>query len=95
MDLAKLLENFKLALVCCSDEWRGWVSNNSPSSESCTSTSLFHPLELTGIRVTVAHAREETKGVQLYKAKETFLLNFLSYMIIMKIILYMDPGWGS
>ena len=44
----KLLENFKLALVCCSDEWRGWVSNNSPNSESCTSTSPFHPLELTG-----------------------------------------------
>ena len=26
----KLLENFKLALMCCSDDWRGWVSNNSP-----------------------------------------------------------------
>ena len=26
---AKLLENSKLALVCCSDEWRGWVSSNS------------------------------------------------------------------
>ena len=37
---AKLLENSKLALVCCSDEWRGWVSSNSPNSESCT----FHQL---------------------------------------------------
>ena len=27
---AKLLENSKLALMCCSDELRGWVSNNSP-----------------------------------------------------------------
>jgi hypothetical protein len=44
----KLLENSKLALLCCSDELRGWVSNNSPNSESCTSTSPFHPLELTG-----------------------------------------------
>ena len=25
----KLLENSKLALMCCSDEWRGWVSNNN------------------------------------------------------------------
>ena len=39
--LAKLLENSKLALVCCSDEWRGWVSSNSPNSESCTPTSPF------------------------------------------------------
>ena len=38
---SKLLENSKLALVCCSDEWRGWVSSNSPNSESCTSTSPF------------------------------------------------------
>ena len=37
----KLLENSKLPLVCCSDEWRGWVSINSPNSESCTSTSPF------------------------------------------------------
>ena len=27
---SKLLENSKLALMCCSDELRGWVSNNSP-----------------------------------------------------------------
>ena len=27
---SKLLENSKLALMCCSDDWRGWVSNNSP-----------------------------------------------------------------
>ena len=26
----KLLENSKLALMCCSDDWRGWVSNNNP-----------------------------------------------------------------
>ena len=39
----KLLENSKLALVSCSDALRGWVSNNSPNSESCTSTSpIFH-----------------------------------------------------
>ena len=37
----KLLENSKLALVSCSDELRGWVSSNSPDSESCTSTSPF------------------------------------------------------
>ena len=37
----KSLENSKLALVCCSDEWRGWVSSDSPNSESCTSTSPF------------------------------------------------------
>ena len=42
----KSLENSKSALVCCSDEWRGWVSNNSTNGESCTSTSI-HPLELT------------------------------------------------
>ena len=46
--MPKLLDNSKLAIVCCSDELRGWVSNNSPISESCTSTSPFHPLELTG-----------------------------------------------
>ena len=46
--LSKLLENSKLALVCCSDELRGWVSNDSPNSERCTSTSPFHSLELTG-----------------------------------------------
>ena len=34
--------------MCCSDEFRGWVSNNSPKSESCTSTSPCNPLELTG-----------------------------------------------
>ena len=45
---SKLLENSKLALVCCSDEWRGWVSGNRPNSESCTATSPYHPLELTG-----------------------------------------------
>ena len=44
----QLLDNSKLALVCCSDEWRGWVSNNSPKGESCTSTSSCNPLELTG-----------------------------------------------
>ena len=48
MKTPKSLENSKSALVCCSDELRGWVSNNSPNSESCTSTSPFHPLELTG-----------------------------------------------
>ena len=26
--MSKVTENSKLALVCCSDEWRGWVSNN-------------------------------------------------------------------
>ena len=46
--LSKSLENSKSALVCCSDELRGWVSNNSPNSESCTSTYPCHPLELTG-----------------------------------------------
>ena len=51
----KLLENSKLALVCCFDEWRGWVSSNRPNSESCTATSPYHPLELTGnFLVTVA-----------------------------------------
>ena len=30
---SKSLENSKLALVCCSDEWRGLVSSNSPSSK--------------------------------------------------------------
>ena len=45
---AKLLENSKLALVCCSDELRGWVSSNRLNSESCTATSPYHPLELTG-----------------------------------------------
>ena len=34
-------ENSKLALVSCSDALRGWVSSNSPNSESCTSTSPF------------------------------------------------------
>ena len=37
----KSLENSKLALVCCSDEWSGWVSSNSPNNESYTSTSPF------------------------------------------------------
>ena len=39
--ITKSLENSKSALVCCSDELRGWVSSNSPNSESCTSTSPF------------------------------------------------------
>ena len=46
--LSKSLENSKLALVCCSDELRGWVSSNRLNSESCTATSPYHPLELTG-----------------------------------------------
>ena len=44
----KSLENSRSAFVCCSDELRDWVSNNSPNSESCTSTSPLHLLELTG-----------------------------------------------
>ena len=43
----KSLENSKLALVCCSDELRGWVSSNRSNSESCTATSPYRPLELT------------------------------------------------
>ena len=46
--LTKSLENSKLALVCCSDELSGWVSSNRLNSESCTATSPYHPLELTG-----------------------------------------------
>ena len=52
---SKLLENSKLALVCCSDEWRGWVSSNRPSSESSTATSPYHPLELTGSFLVTVH----------------------------------------
>ena len=44
----KSLENSKLALVCCSDEWRGWMSSYRQNSESCTATSPYHALELTG-----------------------------------------------
>ena len=44
----KSLENSKLALVCCSDELRGWVSSNRSNSASCTATSPYRPLELTG-----------------------------------------------
>ena len=50
--------------MCCSDEWRGWVSNNSPNSESCSSTSPFHPLELTGnFLVTVLESWDGRTGV--------------------------------
>ena len=58
----KWLENSKWALVCCSDEWRGWVCNNIPESKNCVSTSphvlSFHPLELTGnFLVTVVNSK--------------------------------------
>ena len=54
LETTKSLENSKSALVCCSDELRGWVSNNSPKGESCTSTSQCNPLDLTGnFQVTV------------------------------------------
>ena len=36
---SKSLENSKSAFVCCSDELRGWVCNNSPKSKNCVSTS--------------------------------------------------------
>ena len=37
----KSLENSKSAFVCCSDELRGWVCNNSPKSKNCVSTSPY------------------------------------------------------
>ena len=37
----KSLENSKSAFVCCSDELRGWVCNNSPKSKNCVSTSQY------------------------------------------------------
>ena len=46
--IPKLLENSNLALVCCCDEWRGWVGSKSPNSESCTATSPYHSFQLTG-----------------------------------------------
>ena len=64
---AKSLENSKSALVCCSDEWRGLVSNNSPSSESYTSTSPCNPLDLTeNFQVTVLSSWN-TENTKLFK----------------------------
>ena len=38
---SKWLEISKWALVCCFDEWRGWVWNNSQEDKNCVSTSRF------------------------------------------------------
>jgi len=44
---SKSLENSKSAFVCCSDELRGWVCNNSPKSKNCVSTSQYSSSDLT------------------------------------------------
>ena len=65
LEKPKLLENSKLALVCCSDEWRGWVRSNSPNIESCTSTSPF-------LRVNWEFSSNCRKNVATTKTESSF-----------------------
>ena len=83
----KSLENSKLALVCYSDELRGWVSSNKPNSESCTATSPYHPLELTGnflVTVRGTHSspltlKHETERVKYATPRSSEALKNLRY----------------
>ena len=64
---AKSLEKSKSALVCCSDEWRVWVSNNSPYSESCKSTSPCNPLEFNSLPINIRETQDSIIFKKLVK----------------------------
>ena len=57
------LENSKSAFVCCSDELRGWVCNNSSKSKNCVSTSPYS-------------SSDSTMGSNVYSQVARFFLFF-------------------